>query len=100
MCILRFHARAGYLQQYKALLKELNDHLPDDAGPQDAPGDQYAVEHIALADRNHNLPSETGLRYPSLVTMFNRHLMTSRISVTSSFPLSVCWYILVHISMY
>ena len=25
MCILRFHARAGYLQHYKALLKELNN---------------------------------------------------------------------------
>ena len=100
MCILRFHARAGYLQHYKALLKELNNHLPDDAGPQDKPGDQYAVEQIALADRNHNLPSETGLWYPSLVAMFNRHLMTSQISVTSSFPLSLCWYILVYTSLY
>lgn len=63
MCILRFHARAGYLQHYKALLKELSDYLPDDAGPQDEPGDQYAVERVALADRNHNLPSETGLLY-------------------------------------
>lgn len=83
MCILRFHARAGYLQHYQTLLKELNSHLPDDAGPQDEPAseDQYAVERVTLADRNHNLPSETGLRYPSLVAMYNRHLLTSRISV-------------------
>jgi hypothetical protein len=39
------------------------------------------VERVTLADRNHNLPSETGLRYPSLVAMYNRHLLTSRISV-------------------
>ncbi len=71
MCILRFHATAGYLQHYKALLKELNYHLPYGTGPQDEPGDQYAVERVALADRNHNSPSETGLLYPSLVAMFN-----------------------------
>ncbi len=59
MCILRFHARAGYLQHYQALLKEHNDHVPYDAGPQDKPLDQYAVERVALADRNHNLPSDT-----------------------------------------
>ncbi len=81
MCILRFHARAGYLQHYQALLKELNDHVPDEAGPQNEPPDQNAVERVALADRNHNLPSETGLRYPTLVAMFNRHLNTARISV-------------------
>ena len=84
MFILCFHARAGYLQHYKALLKELNDHLPYGAGPHNEPGDQYSVEHVALADRNHNLPSETGLLYPSLVAIFNWHLMTLWISVTSS----------------
>ncbi len=26
MCILRFHARAGYLQAYETLLKEINVH--------------------------------------------------------------------------
>ena len=30
MCILCFHARAGYLQHYEALLKELEDHVPED----------------------------------------------------------------------
>ncbi len=30
MCILRFHARAGYLQHYEALLKEFNSHVPEE----------------------------------------------------------------------
>ncbi len=56
MCILRFHARAGYLQHYETLLKELNAHP--------VPPDQYEVERVALADRNLNLPCESGLRFP------------------------------------
>ena len=71
MCILRFHARAGYLQHYEALLKEFKEHVPEDVVPQAVPDDQYAVECVALADRNHNLPSETGLQYPSLLVMNN-----------------------------
>ena len=43
MCILHFHARAGYLQHYEALLKELNDQVPDDAAPQDEPQDQWYI---------------------------------------------------------
>ena len=40
MCILRFHARAGYLQHYETLLKELNEHPASDP----VPPDQYEVE--------------------------------------------------------
>ena len=40
MCILRFHARAGYLQHYETLLKELNEHPASDI----VPPDQYEVE--------------------------------------------------------
>ena len=52
MCILRFHARAGYLQHYEALLKELNDpallkklndQVPDDAAPQDEPRNRWYI---------------------------------------------------------
>ena len=52
MCIIRFHARAGYLQHYETLLKEINSHL----GSKEVPPDQYEVETIALADRNLNVP--------------------------------------------
>ena len=51
------------------------------------------VERVALSDRNHNLPSETGLLYPSLRVMSNRHLTTLRITVT-------CSYMVVHTSTY
>ena len=70
MCILRVHARAGYLQHYETLLKELEDVSYAD-GSQAEPQDQYDVERVALSDRNHNLPSETCLWYPSLLVMSN-----------------------------
>ncbi len=74
MCILRFHARAGYLQTYENLLKEINLH----PGSAAVPDDQYHVEHIALADRNFNLACETGIHYPSLIAMLNRSDMLWR----------------------
>ena len=71
MCILRFHARAGYLQTYENLLKEINLH-PGSASVED---DQYQVESVALADCNFNISCETGIRYPMLVAMLNRRSM-------------------------
>ena len=71
MCILRFHARAGYLQTYETLLKEIRNH-PESDGSNSAPLDQYAVESVALADHNLNVPCELGICYPSLVAMLNR----------------------------
>jgi hypothetical protein len=77
MCILRFHARAGYLQTYETLLNEINSHPDSDEVPQD----QYAVESVALADRNFNVPCESGIRYPSLIVMMNRRQMAWRPTV-------------------
>ena len=77
MCILRFHARAGYLQTYETLLNEINMH------PASAPvdDDQFLVESVALSDRNFNLACETGIRYPTLVTMLNSRSMMWRTTV-------------------
>ena len=90
MCIIRFHARAGYLQQYETLLKEINSH----PGSEEVPQDQYEVETVALADRNLNVPCESGIRYPSLIAMLNRGDMRWIPSVRpkcTSFPnTSVC----------
>jgi hypothetical protein len=77
MCILRFHASAGYLQHYETLLKELNVHPASDA----VPPDQYEVECAALADRNLNVPCESGIRYPSMLVMLHRRQTQSRLSV-------------------
>jgi hypothetical protein len=74
LCIIRFHARAGYLQTYETLLKEINAHPASD----EVPPDQYAVESVALADRNLNVPCESGIRYPTLVAMLNRQDMRCR----------------------
>jgi hypothetical protein len=77
MCILRFHARAGYLQHYETLLKELNTHPATDP----VPPDQYEVERVALSDRNLNVPCESGIRYPSMLAMLNRRQQQSKMSV-------------------
>ena len=77
MCILRFHARAGYLQTYETLINEINMH-PGSALVGD---DQFLVESVALADRNFNLACETGIRYPTLVAMLNRRSMMWRTTV-------------------
>jgi hypothetical protein len=79
MCILRFHhdARAGYLQTYETLIKEINDH-PGSAPVAD---DQYLVESVAPSDRIFDLACETGIRYPSLVAMFNSRSMLWRATV-------------------
>ena len=88
MCILRFHARAGYLQTYETLLKELQSHPGSDGvEPMAEHADQYAVECLALADRNFNVPSESGIRYPSLIAIMNRHDMRWRIAVMYMFIL-------------
>ncbi len=81
MCIIRFHAlaRAGYLQTYETLLKEINAH-PGSAYVPDA-DDQYQVGCLAQADCNMKIPCETGIRYPSLTAMLNRRDMMGRITV-------------------
>jgi hypothetical protein len=79
MCILRFHARAGYLQTYETLLKEINMHPGSASVP--VADDQYLVECVALSNRNINLACETGIRDPSLVAMLNRRSMMWRMSV-------------------
>ena len=77
MCILSFHAQAGYLQTYETLLKEINMH-PGSAQVDD---DQFLVESVALSDRNFNLACETGIRYPTLVATLNRRSMMWRTTV-------------------
>ena len=59
MCILCFHAQAGYLQTYETLLNEINMH-PGSALVDD---DQFIVESqaVALSDCNFNLACKTGI---------------------------------------
>ena len=71
MCILRFHALAGYLLTNETLLNEINMH-PGSALVDD---DQFIVESVVLSDRNFNLACETGIQYPTLVTMLNSRSM-------------------------
>ena len=99
MCIIRFHARAGYLQHYETLLKEINSH----PGSEEVPADQYEVETAALADRNLNVQCESGIRYPSLVVMLNRREMCWLPSVCTKciiclhIPLDTFLYLVKHV---
>jgi hypothetical protein len=100
--VLRFHARAGYLQTYETLLKEINSH----PGSEEVPPDQYAVEFAAVADRNLNVQCESGIRYPSLISMMNKQDMLWQpsvilhtflycvVSLSYLFVLVCTWYIL------
>jgi hypothetical protein len=74
LCILRFHARSGCLQQHENLLQDLSDLQEENNNEE--------VESINEIDRNYNLACETGLRYPSLQAMFDRKNLTCRISVS------------------
>jgi len=89
MCILRFHARAGYLQTYETMLDQLKS-LPDS---DQVPHDQYDVETHALADRNFNVPCESGIRSPSLVAMLNRREMIWRPSVIIYYVYTAIYYL-------
>ena len=77
MCILRFHARAGYLQTYETMLDQLKSHPDSDKVPQD----QCDVERHSLTDCTFNVPCESGISYPSLVVMLNRPEMMWRPTV-------------------
>ena len=82
MCILRFHARRGYLQHYQTLLKELAEEAGAEAGADvDPSGDSYAHDSSLLGDRNFNVACETGIRYPAYETMCRREEQYIRISV-------------------
>ena len=70
MCILCFHACAGYLQHYETLLKELSSH----AASEPVPPDQYEVECAYLSDSNLNVPCESGIHYPSMLVMLHHQL--------------------------
>jgi len=65
------------LQHYETLLKELNEHPSSDP----VPPDQYEVESASLADRNLNVPCESGIRYPSYMVMLLRRHTQSKITV-------------------
>jgi hypothetical protein len=85
MCILRFHARRGYLQHYETLLRELDSDGGADADGVDSSesgsNDSYARDSSFLRDRNFNVACETGIRYPAYETICRREQQLLRISV-------------------
>ncbi len=82
--MLQKWSRAGYLQLYETLLKELNEHPVSNS----VPPDQHEVECASLADRNLNVPCESGICFHSYMVMLLRQSTQSKISVI---------YFLVHV---
>ena len=92
MCILRFHARAGYLhwQTYETLLKEIQSHPGSGSvEPEAESADQYDLDCIALADRNFNVPCESGIRYPSLMAIMHQRDLCWRPAVMYIYILGI-----------
>jgi len=87
MCILRFHARRGYLQHYRTLLLELEGDGGADTDSENSSeagsgsSDSYARDSSLLKDRNFNVACEAGIRYPAYETMCKREQQFIRISV-------------------
>jgi hypothetical protein len=101
MCILRFHARAGYLQTYETLLKEIQSHPGSGSvEPEAESADQYAVECIPLADSNFNVPCESGISYPSLMAMMHQRDLCWRKAVMYIYILAYTFINQVHQSIY
>ncbi len=57
MCILRFHARAGYLQTYETLLEEDNVH----PGSEPVRDDQHQIKCAARTKPNLYVPCNSGI---------------------------------------
>ena len=90
MCIIRFHARAGYLQTYETLLKEIQSHPGSGSVEPEAESvDQYDLDCIALADRNFNVACESGIRYPSLMAMMHQRDLCWRPAVMYIYILGI-----------
>ena len=93
MCILCLHARAGFLQTYETIPKEISLH-PGSTPVQDS-DNQYQVECLAQSDCNFNLACKTGTQicYPSLEAMLNCPSMLWHMKV-------IYYYVHVYTGMY
>ncbi len=93
-----------YLQTYEALLKEVQSHPGSGSVEHEAESaDQYDLDCIALADRNSNVPCESGIRYPLLIAIMNQWDLSWRKAVMCIYILAYTFiteYIEVYIYMY
>ncbi len=86
LCILRYHCRRGFVQQYEQMLEDMVDKGD---GSQKLALDQDKIASVLNGDRNFSVACELGERYPTLRAMYIAHIC--RINCV------YCWNILVHI---
>jgi hypothetical protein len=79
LCILRYHCRRGFVQQYEQMLEDLID---EGAGSQKVDLDHDKIASVLNGDRNFSVACELGVRYPTLRAMLNRADLNLRIAVS------------------
>jgi len=82
LCILRYHCRRGFVQQYEQMLEDMVD---EGAGSQKVALDQDKIASVLNGDRNFSVACELGVRYPTLRAMLNRGDLNLRIAVSLNF---------------
>ena len=92
LCILRYHCRRGFIQQYEQMLEDMVED-GDTSGPQTIELDHDKIAAVLNEDRNFSISCELGLRYPTLKAMINRADLNLRISVSLSYVNRISWYI-------
>jgi hypothetical protein len=71
LCILRYHCRRGFLQQYEQILTDMLDVAEGPATGQLAV-DSAKIQQALEGDKYFSISCELGLRYPTLKVMINR----------------------------
>ncbi len=93
LCILRYHCRRGFVQQYEQT-RMLEDMVDEGAESQKVALDQDKIASVLNGDRNFSVACESGVRYPTLRAMLNRGELNLRIAVSLNFFfIEYPWYI-------
>ncbi len=80
LCILRYHSRSGFLQQYEQILTDMLDVAEGPVTGQLAV-DIVNIQQILEGDRNFSIACELRLRYPTLKAILNRDEVHIRVLV-------------------
>ncbi len=97
LCILRYHCRRGFVQQYEQMLEDMLDQGDSQPAGASQVSRKIDLDHEKIAsvlngDRNFSVACELGVRYPTLRAMLNRGDLNLRIAV-SSYKYILCIFV-------
>jgi hypothetical protein len=97
LCILRYHCRRGFVQQYEQMLEDMLDQGDSQPAGASQVSRKIDLDHEKIAsvlngDRNVSVACELGVRYPTLRAMLNRGDLNLRIAV-SSYKYILCIFV-------